>query len=180
MKKLTQLEKFGLIAAILICGSYFYMKKIYDPEAEALKKTVSKLNQTISEYNKLEEPPLIEPLRKKLKGEMERLEELTLKMKEAGGRTGKKAEVTEVLSKITTAAKKHRMQVMKIIPGADIKEELFTWATFNLSLDGKYQDFLSLLRELQAMDQPIQFKNLEIKRNEQNASSVTIITTLLF
>ena len=32
MKKLTKLEKFGLIAAIIIAGTYFYMGKIYDPQ----------------------------------------------------------------------------------------------------------------------------------------------------
>ena len=98
MKKLTKLETFGLIAAILVSGSYFYMKKVYDPEAAALKKTISTLNAKIGEYNKLKEPPNPEGLKRRLERQRGEEKKMADALRAAGGRTEAEAEVTGGLS----------------------------------------------------------------------------------
>jgi len=57
VKKLTKLEKYGLIAAILVGGSFFYLKKVYDPEAASLQRAIETLNKTVASYNRLSDPP---------------------------------------------------------------------------------------------------------------------------
>lgn len=179
MKKLTQLEKFGLIAAIVVCGSYFYMKKIYDPEAESLKKTVAKLNQTIGEYNKLEDPPPLEPLRKRLQGESEKLEEATRQLRQAGGRTDADAEVTAILATVTTLAHQRNMGVVKITPGQDHKDDLFTWKSFEVVLHGSYGNLIALIETLRRIEQPVQFKNLQVKPQQGGPGPLLVTATIL-
>ena len=42
MRNLTNLEKFGLAAALIIACTFFYMKYMYDPQTRVLKDTLAK------------------------------------------------------------------------------------------------------------------------------------------
>ncbi len=178
MKKLTKLEKFGLIAAIVTCGTYFYMNKVYDPEAKALARTVTQLNKTIKEYNDLGEAPPVEPLRKRAAGLREELEEVTAELKEAGGRTDQRAEITEVLTAITSLAERNRLQVARMAPQGEEKEALFTWAVYRAELAGGYRDFKRLVDQLQERLEPIQLRGLKLSRLDDQGR-ITITTDLL-
>lgn len=178
MKKLTKLESFGLITAILVGGSYFYMQRVYDPETKSLQKTVAKLNKTIKEYNKLEEPP--SPLRlqkeiEKLNGE---LDVLVKELKDSGGRTGALSEITEVLAEVSTKAKNENMQVIKIVPGKNVQDDLFTWKAVNIQLLGHFSDFVHLVTRLQEMSRPLQIRELTINRSDDLEDEVIITATL--
>jgi Tfp pilus assembly protein PilO len=179
MRKLTKLESFGLISAILVSGSFFYMKKVYDPEAESLKKTVTKLNQTIAEYNKLEEPPNLDSLQKEIEKQTEQMKGYTAELKAAGGRTDEPSEVTEVLAEISRLAKKENMLVLKITRDKDEKDELFNWAAVNIQIQGQYQDFVALIQRLKELRKPVQLLKLHIEQGKEEWRGDIIITAKL-
>lgn len=179
MKKLTKLESFGLISAILVCGSFFYMKKVYDPEAAALKKTIAKLNQTIGEYNKLEEPPNLDPLKKKIEKQKEQLTLSNEELKAAGGRTDDQAAVTEALARVSSLAKQENMQVLKMAREPDEKDDMFTWAAVNIELQGRYQDFVRLIEALKGLDSPLRLLRLSIERGKEGEGDIVIKAKLL-
>lgn len=174
MRKLTKLESFGLIAAILICGTFFYMKKVYDPEAASLKKTVNKLNQTIAEYNKLEEPPNLDSLKKKIEKQKEQWGAVSEELKAAGGRTDDPAAVTEVLAQISRLARNQNMQVLKITGIKEVKDELFTWAAVNIELQGRYQDFVQLIQALKELVTPLKLLKLNFERGKDGEGEIII------
>jgi len=179
IKKLTKLESFGLIAAILVSGSYFYMKKVYDPEAEALKRSISRLNSTIASYNRLGDAPDTMRMNRQIEQLRGELENLTGELLEAGGRTGTAAEVTEMLAHISTMARKHHMTVLKISPEREVRDELFIWAAVSVQLRGRYQDFVALVESLKGMAQPVQMSRLQIERDTGNEGAVLITAILL-
>lgn len=179
MKKLTRMEKFGIVAAIVVCGSYFYMKRVYDPEAAALSASVRELNGTIASYNAMKEPPPLELLKDEIKFKTENLERLISKMKDAGGRMGKAAEVTEVLSLITGIAKEQNMQVLKISPEQEVEGKHFTWAAFSITLGGRYRNFYTFVGRLKKRPEPMQLRHLNIERDEEKPGRIIITTTLL-
>jgi len=179
MKKLTKMESFGLIAVILVGGSYFYLKKVYDPEAKALKKTVATLNKTIEAYNKLEEPPNTTAIKRKLGVQQEQLKEFTAELKAAGGRTGAASEVTEVLAEISRMAQRHHMQVVKIVPEKALNDNLFTWAVVSVHLQGQFPDFVALVRSLKEFARPVQLRRLQIERAKENNGDIVVKAQLL-
>lgn len=179
MKKLTKLESFGLIAAILVSGSFFYMKKIYDPEAEALKKTITTLNAKVAEYNKLQEPPNAEGVKKKIERQKEEEKTLAAALKAAGGRTEADAEVTEVLAEISVKAQRQNMQVLKLTPEEKtLVTPLYSWRQVNIQLRGQFGDFVVLVERLKAMARPVQLRDLKIERDKADYGEVLITATL--
>lgn len=179
MKKLTKLERFGLIAAIVVGGSYFYMKRVYDPEAAALQGAVRQLNSTVASYNKMKEPPPLGPLKEQVSEQMKELERMKVELKKAGGRTGEAAEVTEVLSLVTQLIKEENMRVLKISPEGDVEDKLFTWAVFSIRMGGRYQDFVTLVTQFKELRQPVQLRDLNMERNEGSPGFIIVTAKLL-
>jgi Tfp pilus assembly protein PilO len=179
MKKLTQLEKFGLIAAILVSVSYFYMKRIYDPEADALKKSIAALNRTVAEYNNVQEPPAL----RGVQAEVERLEkeraDLTEQLRQAGGRTEAVSEVTEVLQLVNERLADEKLQLLKKSPEKELKEELFTWKVYSVELRGGYHQLVRFVGHLRQLRQPTQLRELKIERTPENDGVVKISAKLL-
>nr|WP_320013182.1 type 4a pilus biogenesis protein PilO [uncultured Desulfobulbus sp.] len=178
MKKLTKLESFGLIAAILVSGSYFYMKKVYDPEAKALKKTISRLNQKIGAYNKLQEPPNPAGLKKRLERKTAEEKEMAAALHAAGGRTDAESEVTEILAEISLMAQRENMQVLKLIPGDTVETDVYKWRKVELQLRGQFYNFVVLIERLKLMAQPLELRQLEIKLVQGEYDEVLITATL--
>ncbi len=178
MRKLTKLEKFGLIAAIVVCGTYFYMGRVYDPEAKSLAKTVSRLNAAIKKYNEMDEAPPIKPVQKKIQLRQQDLEDITIRLKETGGRTGDPAEITRILARITGLARKNRLTLIKMTPEGEEKGILFTWAVFKAELLGGYHDFRMFVRDLRQLPQPVRLRELNIT-SVGNAGKITINLILL-
>lgn len=179
MKKLTKLERFGLIAAIVVGGSYFYMKRVYDPEAAALQSAVKQLNSTVASYNAMKEPPPLGPLQEQVKAQMEEFERMTVELKKAGGRSDEAAEVTEVLSLVTQLIKEENMRVVKISPEGKVKDNLFTWAVFSIRMGGRYHDFVALVTQLKNLHQPVQLRDLNIERNQGSPGFIIVTANLL-
>lgn len=179
MKKLTKLESYGVIAAILVSGSYFYMKKIYDPEAAALKKTINTLNTKVKEYNNQQEPPNPEGLKKKLDRQREEEKKMAEMVKAAGGRTDNNAEVTEALSEISLKAQEQGIQVLKLTRlDTTVVTALYEWEEVKIELRCRFYDFVTLVHRLKEMPRPVQLREMMITRDGGEYEEVRITATL--
>ncbi|MBM9612855.1 type 4a pilus biogenesis protein PilO [Desulfobulbus rhabdoformis] len=178
MKKLTKLESFGLIAAILVSGSYFYMKKVYDPEAKALKKTISRLNKKIGAYNRLQEPPNPAGLKRRLERQHDEEKKMAAALHAAGGRTDAESEVTEILAEISLMAQHENMQVLKLIPKETEVTDVYKWKKVDLQLRGQFYDFVVLIERLKQMTRPLELRQLRIELDQGEYDEVLITATL--
>lgn len=178
MKKLTKLESMGLIASILIGGSYFYMKKVYDPEAAALIRTRNSLQKTVSEYNKLSDPPNTRSMTRQVERLEEEVEELTEQVLQAGGRTQAASEITEALAELSLATKRSGMRVVELTLGEERKDDLFTWKTVKISLEGRFADFVSLVGLLKAKDRPVQMRDIIMTKSDRGFGGVRVTAVI--
>ncbi|WP_321531410.1 type 4a pilus biogenesis protein PilO [uncultured Desulfuromonas sp.] len=180
MRKLTKLEKFGLIAAILVSGSYFYLNKVYDPQAKALKKTVAKLNSTIGQYNKLDEPPPLSPVKKAIEKKKQQCDALRQQLHEAGGRSGNAQETITLLDTVNRKAREQGLLVLQLVPLGPVDEELYDWESFELQITGFFPHLLQFIDSLKAMPQPIELRELSIIKSERLDGTITVKAQLLF
>lgn len=179
MKKLTKLEKFGLIAAIIIAGTYFYMGKIYDPQAKALKKTVIKLNKIIGEINSIKEVSSAGSINRTIKKRKEELEKVKSDLKDTVITTGKESEITELLDRINRLVDQNRLVVKSIVPKGKVAGVLFAWSSFDLDMEGSFYFFLEFLTALKEMSDSVKIQNINIEKNGDAGDVLKINMTLM-
>ncbi|WP_282755826.1 type 4a pilus biogenesis protein PilO [Desulfuromonas thiophila] len=180
MRKLTKLEKFGLVAAVLVGGSYSYMQKVYDPQAAALKKTIVKLNSTVQEYNALSDPPSLLPLTKTLEKHTAERDALREQLTLAGGRTGAADEVVQLLDRVNGLAVEAGLTVVHLQPRDRVTGPLYDWDCFDLQLRGDHARLLYFLQRLIDLPQPVEVRQLKIERENDAGGRVRISAQLLF
>ena len=180
MKKLTNLEKFGVIAAIIVAGSYFYMKNVYDPQANALKKTIINLNKSIGKLNSTKEnTPPVEPVKKTIKKRKKELARFESSLAGICGKTGKESEVTDIMSKINRLADQSMLVMESIAPGGEIEGTFFSWAVFDLEMEGSFNSFMDFLSGLKAMPEPLKVQGINIGNENGNPAALKIRLTLM-
>ncbi len=179
MKKLTKLEKFGLIAAIIIAGTYFYMGKIYDPQAKALKKTVIKLNKIIKDINSIKEVSSVGSINRTIKKRKEELEKVKSELKDTVITTGKESEITELLSRINRLVDQNCLVVKSIVPKGKVAGALFAWSSFDLDMEGSFYFFLEFLSALKKMPDSVKIQNINIEKNGDVGDVLKINMTLM-
>lgn len=179
MKKLTKLEKFGLVAAIIIAGTYFYMGKIYDPQAKALKKTVIKLNKIIGEINSIKEVASAGSINRTIKKREEELEKVKSELKDTVITTGKESEITELLDRINRLVDQNRLAVKSIVPKGKVAGALFAWSSFDVDMEGSFSFFLEFLTALREMSDSVKIQNINIEKNGDVGDVLKINMTLM-
>jgi len=179
MKKLTKLEKFGLIAAIIIAGTYFYMGKIYDPQAKALKKAVIKLNKIIGEINSIKEVSSAGSIIRTIKKSEEEFEKVKSELKDTVITTGKESEITELLDRINRLVDQNRLEVKSIVPKGKVAGTLFAWSSFDLDMEGSFSFFLEFLTALKEMPDSVKIQNINIEKNGDAGDVLKINMTLM-
>ena len=179
MKKLTKLEKFGLIAAIIIAGTYFYMGKIYDPQAKALKKTVIKLNKIITEINSIQEVSSAGSINRTIKKRKDELEKVKSKLKDTVITTGKESEITELLDRINRLVDQNLLAVKSIVPKGKVAGVLFAWSSFDLDMEGSFYFFLDFLTALKKMPDSVKIQGISIEKNGDVDDVLKINMTLM-
>jgi len=179
MRKLTKLEKFGLVAAIIIAGTYFYMGKIYDPQAKALKKTIIKLNKIIGEINSIKEVASAGSINRTIKKREEELEKVKSKLKDTVITTGKESEITELLDRINRLVDQNRLAVKSIVPKGKVASALFAWSCFDLDMEGSFSFFLEFLTALKEMPDSVKIQNINIEKNGDVGDVLKINMTLM-
>ncbi len=179
MKKLTNLEKFGVIASIIIAGSYFYMKNVYDPQAKALKKTVINLNKVIGKLNSTKKNiPPVKPVNNTIKKREKKLAEIELMLAGISGKTGKESETTGVMSKINRLADQNRLGIESITPKGKVKGVFFTWDLFDFEMEGSFEFLMEFLSGLKKISEPLKIQNISIENKNDNPAILKIKLTI--
>ncbi|WP_319406547.1 type 4a pilus biogenesis protein PilO [uncultured Desulfosarcina sp.] len=173
MRKLSRFEKFGIIAAILVVCTFFYVKRVYEPQEARLKKTVKALNKVIGQVNNLKEVPPQATVKYKLKANREKLEELKLRMKNNQLRTGTAREVTRLLSDINKKMADHGLRVKALAPDGRIKEDPITWNLFRIDMVGTFYEFLDFMQALKDMPDVVKIEGLRMEKLDGRRLKIT-------
>ncbi|MBN1140446.1 MAG: type 4a pilus biogenesis protein PilO [Deltaproteobacteria bacterium] len=166
MRRLTKFEKFGLAAAIVVAGTFFYMKKVYDPQEKALKKTVERLNKVVAEVNNLKETPPLISVRERIEKQKKLLGELKEKMAQRTVKTGAQHEITELLGRITKCMTRHRLILKGIVPKPVVPGDFFPWNVYQMTMECSHSGLIAFLEELKGMEDAVRVRELRLEKSE--------------
>lgn len=165
MRQLTKFEKFGMAAAAVVAGTFFYMKNIYEPQEKTLKRTVKQLNKVVKQVNSLKEIPPLAQIRVQIKAEGKKQEEMKQKTANLTVKTGAPNEITELLDRITAKLDTSGLTLKSFEPKSIIPGDFFDWNVYNFQIEGSYDHLLAFFEDLKRMDDAVQVKNLQIVKN---------------
>ncbi len=165
MRHLTKFEKFGLAAAVVVAGTFFYMKNIYDPQEKALKKTVKTLNQVVGKVNDIKEIPPLAQIKYRIEKKQEEYEKIQEKTANLTIKTGAPNEITELLDRITTKLDRSGLILKSFEPKAVVPGDFFPWNVYRFDIEGSYDRLLVFFDELRAMDDAVRVGELKIAKN---------------
>lgn len=160
-RKLSKLEKFGLIAAVITASLFFYLRNVYDPQQESFTQAQEQLNRTIREFNQLQaaEPPF--QLRRRLENERERLNELKEQLAALDVRFGTEEDLIRNQHWVFRQMERLNMRILSAQP-LRTQEDLFTWHVYRVNLEGDFKGFTQFLRELRNHNTPLRVHNVTI------------------
>ncbi len=166
MRKLSRFEKFGLMAAVIVACTFFYVKKVYEPQEARLKKTIATLNKVVGQINNLEEVPPAATVKRSLKRYRKDLEALSDQLQGTQMQTGAEREVTKLLSTINRRMACHGLRVNSLTPGGASTDELLEWNLFQLNLEGSFQGFLNFVRDLKDLKDAVKIEKVQMERGD--------------
>ena len=161
-RKLTKLEKFGLIAAVITGMLFFYLKHVYDPQQEALQKTQEQLNRSIRDFNALQAADPLFQLQRRLESRQKALEELREEMKVHDIHPSTEEELLRSQHWIVSLLERGSVRVLQVTPSGSREDGLFTWHVYKVALRGDFDGLLKLLRELPSHSTPLQVKEVVV------------------
>jgi Tfp pilus assembly protein PilO len=166
MKKLTPFEKVGLIAAVIVACTYFYMKRVYEPQERVLKTTVSQLNGAIGELNGLRAVPPALSVKNQLERSKAELAELENRLSETTVLTGADREVTQLLSLIVDLLQDNHFAVISIVPKGKTADSLFQWNLFEIDMTGEFHHFIKFLSVLRNRPDAVRVERLTLMQQD--------------
>ncbi len=172
MRKLSRFEKMGLIAAVVVAGTFFYMKRVYEPQEKVLKKTVEQLNKVIGEINAVRAVPPAVGVKQELARHKEELTELEEQLKETTNVTGKESEVTTLLGRIVKLLDAKSFAVKAIRPMGKAPDDLFQWSLFEIEMAGDFRRFMELLTALRDLRDAVRVEGIALARDEVRAIAI--------
>jgi len=175
LKKLSQFEKYGIMAAIIIACTFFYMKKVYEPQEKEFKKTVAALNKVVGEINGLKQVPSMVQVRHELESLKKSLEEVDQKLQGTLMHTGAAREVTRMLRQINEHVAASGLRVVSLQPKGRNMDTLLQleWNHFQLNLSGSFHGFLHLLDSLRAMPDAVRIDGVTLKGGDGEFLNIT-------
>ncbi len=176
MRKLTQLEKVGLVAAVVVAMSYFYVKKIYDPQAKALEHTTRELTKIGQELKSLQgvEPAFqLEGKLNQKKKELQALEESLASMVQT---TESLAELNALKHRIMELADQCRLHIVSVTPKGFLRE-IFEWRVYWVEMNGSYAHFIAFLEGLRDLPVLVQVGRIEMT-GEKDGRSIHVAMEL--
>lgn len=165
MKKLTKLEKYGLIAAIAIGVIYFYTERIYDPQAASLRETTVELTRVIGDLGVTAVAPPVALIGVAIEGRRKELEEVKSDVLYSAVKMAEEAEISEQLSSIGRLVSQNRLTIKDIVPKGEVEGDLFGWSLFELNMEGSFHSFVAFLSGLKEMPDPMKVRDINIKRS---------------
>ena len=172
MRKLSRFEKMGLIAAVVVAGTFFYMKRVYEPQEKVLKRTVEQLNKVIGEINTARAVPPAVGVKRELARQKEELAALEEQLKETTNVTGKESEVTALLGRIVELLHAKGFAVKAIRPMGKAPDDLFQWSLFEIEMAGDFHHFMALLTALRDMRDAVRVEGITLAREETRAIAI--------
>ncbi len=161
-RKLTKLEKFGLIAAVITGMLFFYLKNVYDPQQASLEQSRERLNRTIRDFNQLQETEPLFQLRQRLNSKNEELAGLEQTMAELDIAPAGTTDVSMVRHSLYQDLNNRSLRIIEVST-TGTRKELFTWHVFNVRARGDYSGFINLIRQLQTYDRPVRMDKIRVK-----------------
>lgn len=174
MKTMTNLEKFGLAAALIVACTFFYMKYMYDPQTKILAATLKKRNAIVEKVNQLKEIPPLFKLKKMIERDEKILAELKEENKKLSVRTGDPDEITNLLSRITELLENNHLKIVAIDPMGSFMGKFFKWSPFKFEMTGRFDRFMRFLEQLKDLDDAVEVTQVEIVKSEDRQSTLLI------
>jgi Tfp pilus assembly protein PilO len=178
MRTLTNLEKFGLAAALIIACTFFYMKYMYDPQTRVLKDTLAKRNKIVGELNQVNEVPPLFQLEKIIEKDKTILEDLRKESGNLSVKTGRPDEITNLLARINRVIESSRMTVLAITPGESFQGNFFRWNPYEMELKGAFTDFMAFLNDIKELDDAVEILNISVENSKETRDRLHIKFTL--
>ncbi len=165
-RKLTKLEKFGLIAAVITGMLFFYLKHVYDPQQQALVRAKEQLNRSITQFNEMQaaEPPF--QLRRRLETQREALAELERELKELDIRVGDEEALIRAQHWAYQEMERRNLRVLNVVPRGVEKKHL-EWRIFRITAEGDFRSLVSMLRELRTNNTPMLVEQVSVSREDK-------------
>ncbi len=166
MKKLTQFEKFGLMAAIVIACTFFYMKKIYEPQEKNFKKTVETLNKVAGELKSTQVVPMVQ-VRSELEQARKRKAELDGELTANMVRSGTPQEVTLLLGRVNELMAAGDLSILSLAPAGQERDQMLeiSWSRYQISLGGSFPGLLHLLGSLSDLPDAVRVTGLQLQKS---------------
>ncbi|WP_028575831.1 hypothetical protein [Desulfonatronovibrio hydrogenovorans] len=161
-RKLTKLEKFGLIAAVITGMLFFYLKNVYDPQQASLERSRDQLNRTIRDYNQLQAIEPLFQLRQTLESRRQELVGLEEEMAGLDIRPGLAEELIRTQHHLYRQLESRNLRITNSASLGEKTLRDFTWQVFRLNLEGGYSGFLEFLSELREYPYPTQVHRVHI------------------
>ncbi|NDY73629.1 hypothetical protein DO021_17940 [Desulfobacter hydrogenophilus] len=178
MKSMTNLEKFGLAAALIIACTFFYMKYMYDPQTKVLTTTLKKRNKVVAELNKLKDIPPLFQLEKSIEQDKKRLDELRQETGHLNINTGHPDEIAALLSKISTIMVMNDLKALSIVPKEREPGKYIDWSPFDMNIKGDFTGFVTFLKELEQLRDAVEVSGIRIASSGVKSLPLTIAFTL--
>lgn len=169
-RKLTKLETFGLIAAVITGSMYFYLDRFYDPQQAALKQAQEQLNRSVRQFNELQAIVPAAQLQMQLQSRQENLAKLraelgALDISLAEGLQGRALTLQWVYQQLDV----HGLRLLSVAPkGA--RQLHFNWEIYQLSLAGGFSGLLAFMQAVAAHEQPILLDFVTVEKNQTHWS----------
>ncbi|SMP76748.1 hypothetical protein SAMN06295888_12515 [Desulfonatronum zhilinae] len=165
-RRLTKLEKFGLIAAVITGMLFFYLKHVYDPQQRALVRAQEQLNRSITQLNEMQtaEPPF--QLRRRLETQQEAQAELEAELAGLDIRTGDEEALIRAQHWAYQEMERRNLRVVNVVPKNEEKK-FFNWKVFRVTAEGDFAGFVDLLREMRAHSTPMLVEQVSVTREDK-------------
>jgi Tfp pilus assembly protein PilO len=208
-RKLTKVERFGLILIAVITAFYGYLKMVYDPTSQRLVEMRTQYAELTEEVAAYETTPALGGLKSKI-AELEQEQDslgTELDTYIAGGKMQTQEKVTEVLVAINRLALRHSLSVAEIArknsgepaakdsgaakgggaakdkPG-EAAETLtvvsgFNWHQYGITLNGNYTDLTGFVQNLKTLDTYTYIQDILIQYDEDKELYKMLIVVLI-
>jgi hypothetical protein len=160
-RKLSKLEKYGLIGALITGALFFYLKNVYDPQQASFKQAQEQLNRSITEFNQLQaaEPPF--QLRRRLESQREELGRLQEEMAAMDVRFSDEEDLIRNQHWVYRQMEQLNMRIINVQPLRK-HMDLFSWSIYRVNLEADFNGFIQLLHRLRSHTTPLRVHNVSI------------------
>ncbi len=161
-RKLTKLEKFGLIAAVITGMIFAYLKHVYDPQQAALQQAHEQLNRSIREFNRLQAAEPVFQLRQQLASRKEELQKVKEELESLNVPFGSAEDRIRSQHWVSRQMESRGLRVVQVAPRGLQQDELFQWHAYRFTVEGDFRGLIGFLRDLSPHAASMQVKEVSV------------------